>query len=78
MLVAANPEHAGGSLAHACWAGVGFAALVTWPGGAWRRGLSVPWGLRPTVSAVAIGIMIGLLAWFLAELVAARRSGRLG
>jgi hypothetical protein len=76
VLVAANPEHAGGSLAHACWAGVGFAALVTWPGGAWRRGLSVPWGLRPAVSAVAIGIMIGLLAWFLAELVA--RDGQVG
>ena len=38
VLVAANPEHAGGSLAHACWAGAGFAALVAWPGGAWRRG----------------------------------------
>jgi hypothetical protein len=76
VLVAANPEHAGGSLAHAWWAGVGFAALVTWPGGAWRRGLSVPWGLRPTVSAVVTGIMIGLLAWFLAELVT--RGGQAG
>ncbi len=76
VLVAANPEHAGGSLAHACWAGVGFAALVTWPGGAWRRELSVPWGLRPAVSAVAAGIMTGLLAWFLAELVT--RDGQVG
>jgi Protein of unknown function (DUF998) len=76
VLVAANPEHAGGSLAHACWAGIGFAALVTWPGGAWRRGLSVPWGLRPAVSAVATGIMIGLLVWFLAELVT--RDGQVG
>lgn len=76
VLVAANPEHAGGSLAHACWAGVGFAALVTWPAGAWRRGLSVPWGLRPAVSAVVAGIMIFLLAWFLAELVA--RGGQVG
>ena len=70
VLVAANPQHAGGSLTHAAWAGVGFAALVTWPGGAWRRGPSVPWGLRPAVSAVAAGLMLGLLAWFLAELVA--------
>ena len=46
LLVAVNPEHAGGSLTHAFWAGAGFAALVTWPGGAWRRGSSVSWGLR--------------------------------
>jgi peptidoglycan hydrolase-like protein with peptidoglycan-binding domain len=76
VLVAANPQHAGGSLAHACWAGVGLAALVTWPGAAWRRGPSVPWGLRPAVSAVATGVMIGLLAWFLAELVT--RDGQVG
>jgi hypothetical protein len=55
VLVAVNPEHAGGSLAHACWAGAGFAALVTWPAGAWRGGLSVPWGLRPAVSAARGG-----------------------
>jgi hypothetical protein len=76
VLVAANPEHAGGSLAHACWAAAGFAALVTWPGGAWRRGPSVPWGLRPAVCAAAVGIMTGLLAWFLAELVV--RGGQAG
>jgi hypothetical protein len=68
-LVAANPEHVGGSLAHAFWAAVGFAALVAWPGGAWRQGPSVPWGLRPAVSAVAAGLMLGLLVWFGAELV---------
>jgi len=76
VLVAANPEHAGGSLAHACWAGAGFAALVAWPGGAWRRGPSVPWGLRPAVSALAAGLMLGLLAWFLVELVAG--GGQIG
>jgi hypothetical protein len=76
VLVAANPQYAGGSLAHACWAGVGLAALVSWPGAAWRRGPSVPWGLRPAVSAVATGVMIGLLVWFLAELVT--RDGQVG
>jgi hypothetical protein len=76
VLVAANPEHAGGSLAHACWAGAGFAALLAWPGGAWRRGPSVPWGLRPAVSALAAGLMLGLLAWFLVELVAG--GGQIG
>jgi len=69
VLVAANPDHTGGSLTHALWAAAGFAALVAWPTGAWRRGLSVPWGLRPTVSAGAAGVLLALLAWFLAELI---------
>ncbi len=76
LLVAANPEHVGGAPAHAFWAAAGFAALVAWPGGAWRRGPSVPWGLRPAVSAVAAGLMLGLLAWFGAELVAG--GGQIG
>jgi hypothetical protein len=70
VLVAANPQHAGGSLAHAVWAVLGFTALATWPGGAWRRGPSVPWALRPAVSASAAAILLGLLAWFGLELVA--------
>jgi len=69
LLVAANPEHAGGSLTHALWAAAGFAALVAWPAGAWRRGLPVPWGLRPAVSACAAGVLLTLLAWFLVELL---------
>jgi hypothetical protein len=39
VLVAANPEHAGGSLAHGLWAAAAFTALIAWPVGAWRRGL---------------------------------------
>ena len=76
LLVAANPEHVGGAPVHAFWAAAGFAALVAWPGGAWRRGPSVPWGLRPAVSAVAAGLMLGLLTWFGAELVAG--GGQIG
>jgi len=75
-VLAANPEHAGGSLAHACWAGAGFAALVAWPGGARQRGPSVPWGLRPALSALAAGLMLGLLAWFLVDLIA--KGGQIG
>jgi Protein of unknown function (DUF998) len=71
VLVAMNPEHAGGSLIHACWAVAGFSALVAWPAGAWQRGPSVPWGLRRAVSAGAAGILLGLAAWFGAELIAA-------
>jgi hypothetical protein len=39
-------------------------------------GASVPWGLRPTVSAAAALIMLGLLAWFLVELIA--KGGQVG
>lgn len=70
MLVAANPEHAGGSLAHAVWAVAGFAALVAWPGGAWRQGAAVPWGLRPAVSVSAAAMLLSLLACFGSELFA--------
>ena len=70
VLVAANPEPAtGGSLAHAFWATIGFIALTAWPLGGLRRGSSVPGGLRPTVSAVAAGALLGLLVWFAAELM---------
>ncbi len=69
VLVAANPEHPGGSSAHALWAVAGFAALVGWSAGAWRRGLSVPWGLRPATTAGAVMVLLALLAWFGAELV---------
>jgi hypothetical protein len=69
VLVAATPEPArGGSLAHAFWATIGFIALTVWPLGGLRRGSSVPGGLRPAVSAVAAGALLGLLVWFAAEL----------
>lgn len=76
MLVAANPQHAGGSPAHALWAVAGFAALVTWPGGAWRRGVTVPWALRPAISFGAAAVLLGLLVWFGGELIAG--GGRAG
>lgn len=76
LLVAANPEHAGGSLAHAYSAGINFTALVAWPVGARRRSQSVPWGLRPAVAAAAVGIMTFLFACFLAEEVT--RGGQIG
>ena len=71
MLVAASPLPAAGgvSLSHRFWAVVGFAALAAWPVAAQRRGPSVPWALRPAVAACATGVLLGLLAWFGAELV---------
>jgi hypothetical membrane protein len=77
VLVAANPEPArGGSLAHAFWATIGFIALTAWPLGGLRRGSSVPGGLRPAVSAVAAGALLGLLVWFAVELMT--RGGQVG
>jgi uncharacterized protein DUF998 len=77
VLVAATPEPArGGSMAHAFWATIGFIALTVWPLGGLRRGSSVPAGLRPAVSAVAAGVLFGLLVWFAAELMA--RGGQIG
>jgi hypothetical membrane protein len=71
MLVAANPEHPGTSfpVPHMICAAVGCAGVVAWPAGAWRRGSSVPWGLRPTVSAAAVAVLLALVAWFGAELI---------
>ena len=71
MLVAAFPQSAegGGSLPHAIWASVGFGALAVWPAAAWRRGLGVPWALRPAVCASAAAMLVLLLAWFAAEVV---------
>src|SRR5262249_41778262 len=71
LWVAASPEHPGTSLPmpHLIWAAAGCAMLVAWPAGAWRRGPSVPWGLRPAVTAGAVAVLLALLAWFAAELV---------
>jgi len=77
-VVAANPEHAGNSLPvpHMIWGAAGCAVLVAWPVGAWRRGPSMPWGLRPAVSAAATAVLLVLLAWFAAELITG--SGQIG
>jgi len=75
VLVAANPERAGsGSVPHTVWAALGFAGLATWPLGAWRRGPSVPWGLRRRVCFGAIAVQLILLVWFVAELVSGARQ----
>ena len=71
ILVAANPEHPGTSfpVPHMICAAAGCAGVVAWPTGAWRRGPSVPWGLRPAVSAGAFAVLLALLAWFGVELL---------
>jgi hypothetical membrane protein len=78
MLVAANPEHAGGfgSVPHFVWASIGFAGLTLWPLAAAQRGAATPWGptpwgLRRTPAAAAVAVQFALLAWFGAELILA-------
>ena len=69
MMVAHSPEHVGGSLSHAVWAAIGFAALAAWPAGAWRRDPMAAWCLRPATCLGAVAVQFLLLAWFVAELV---------
>jgi hypothetical membrane protein len=78
MMVAANPEHAGGfgSVPHFVWAAIGLAGLTLWPAWSWRRGTDVPWGLRPSSAAAAVAVQFVLLAWFGAELILA--AGQVG
>ncbi len=73
IMVAANPEHAGGvgTLPHTFWATLGFTALAVWPIAGWKRGPAVPYGLRPAVTAAAAAVQLCLLAWFDAEVITA-------
>ena len=68
---AANPEHPGirFPVPHMICAAAGCAGVVAWPAGAWRRGPSVPWGLRPAVSGGAVAALLALVAWFGVELI---------
>ena len=72
LLVAANPEQPGTSLPlpQMTPGGRRVHRAGVLAGGAWRRGPSVPWGLRPAVSAGAVAVLLALLAWFGAELIA--------
>jgi hypothetical protein len=76
MLVAAFPEMAGGgwSVPHAFWAAAGLVALAVWPLAARRRGPWTPAWLRPGACAAAAGVLLGLLAWFGAELIGGGRQ----
>jgi hypothetical membrane protein len=78
MLVAANPEHAGGfgSVPHFAFASLGFAGLTLWPAAAAKRGAAVPWGLRSAPAIAAVAVQFALLAWFGTELIMA--GGQVG
>jgi len=67
MLVAAFPEHLGGSLIHAWWAGLGFGGLILWPVFAVRRGADAPWALRASACYSAAATLALLTVWFAVE-----------
>jgi hypothetical membrane protein len=73
MLVAANPEHAGGfgSVPHFVFASLGFAGLTLWPAAAAKRNPEAPWGLRVAPAVAAVALQFALLAWFGTELIMA-------
>ena len=76
-MVAVNPQPAVGvSVSHTVWAALGFAGLAAWPAWAWRRGPSVPWGLRRGACLGAVATQLILLAWFVAEIFI--RAGQMG
>jgi hypothetical membrane protein len=71
MLVAANPEHAGGfgSVPHFVFASLGFAGLTLWPAAAAKKSPGAPWGLRVAPAVAAVVLQFALLAWFGTELI---------
>ena len=71
MLVAANPEHAGGfgSVPHFVFASLGFAGLTLWPVAAAKTNREAPWGLRVAPAVAAVALQFALLAWFGTELI---------
>jgi len=81
VMVAALPEPGGGveSASHVAAATVAFGALAVWPLLSWRRSVAgrngpasdpTPWGLRPATAVGAGVVLLGTVAWFVAELPA--------
>jgi len=66
IAIALAPLPAGGQGAttHAVFAAGSFGALAVWPLASWRRGSTVPWGLRRNVALAAGGGLIVATAWF--------------
>jgi hypothetical membrane protein len=69
LLVAAFPLGPGGAPAiHTVVAATAFGTLAVWPAAAWARGFARPWPLRVRGAVVAAAVLLGLVAWFAAEL----------
>jgi Protein of unknown function (DUF998) len=77
IAVAAYPLPGDGrsSTAHGVAAGAAFAALAIWPALAWRGRVDPIGVLRRSVALGASGMLLGLVGWFVVELVAGVRVG---
>jgi hypothetical protein len=70
MMVAATPLPVrGDSVPHTVAAGVAFLALGAWPAVSWRTPAPA-WPLGRDVSLCVAGLLLALVGWFAAELVA--------
>jgi hypothetical membrane protein len=69
------PGEGEGSAVHGVAAGAAFVALAMWPTLAWRRRVAPVGVLRRSVALPASAILLGLVGWFVAELVAGARVG---
>jgi hypothetical membrane protein len=68
MLIAVNPQHPHGSVAHETFSVLGVLIMTLWPVAAIRPAPDAPLGLRPRVAYAAVGLNLALLLWFTAEL----------
>jgi hypothetical membrane protein len=68
-MVAFFPQPAvGSSVKHISIACFAFISLAVWPVLAWRRGERTPHLLRPRVSIVVAGVLLGMCCWYVIEL----------
>ena len=72
MVVAAVPLPAdgSGSTTHLLAAAVAFGSLAGWPAFGWRRNRRTPVALRPAVAIAAATVLLALVGWLVAELLA--------
>jgi hypothetical membrane protein len=76
VLVGLNPLPSAGQAAttHGFVAAASFGALATWPLASWRRGESIPWGLRRGVALSAGCGLLAVTAWFFRDVLAGTMS----
>jgi hypothetical membrane protein len=75
VLIAANPETHGGSVAHVAFSCTGVVLMTAWPVAAMRGDPGAPWALRPPVAWAAGLFTLGMLLWFTAELAGGTELG---
>jgi hypothetical protein len=75
MLIAANPETHGGSVAHVAFSCTGVVLMTLWPVAAMRGDPGAPWALRPPAAWAAGLVTLAMALWFTAELARGTELG---